>query len=153
MRTVSPAQATSRLIRARLLLAANRAQTSSIQFQQLVGIVLGLGSRSSARESDATSRGGTSVPGGHGDKLHQIECDVFVTAGMARTCGGSFFHDSFSSSGNDRDIFVVLEVLHSVNDGAVHNSGWDDAHSDDSRATWHLQVKPSFFASNLTRFP
>src|SRR5215469_4989971 len=106
-----------------LLLPANRSQAPAIQFEQLVGIVLWLGSRTGTGETHAARRGAP-VARGHGDKFHQVECNIFVAAGCARTRGGCFFHDSFSSTGNYGDVSVVLVFLHAANDDAIHDDGW-----------------------------
>jgi hypothetical protein len=103
-----------------LLPTADRSQAPAIEFEQLIGVILGFGRRSRAGESDA-GRGRSSEAGGHGDKLHQIEGDIFVAAGSARTRGGCFFHDSFSSSGNNGDLVVFVEVLQPANDCAIHD--------------------------------
>src|SRR6266496_2123207 len=81
----------------KLILSPDPAQAPAIQFGHLLGVVFRLGGRACALKSHA-SRGGASVAGGHGDKFHEIECDVFIAARRARACGWSLFHDSFSST-------------------------------------------------------
>ena len=136
-----------------LLLRADRAQTPAVQLKQLVGIIFGLGRRSRACKSHA-GRGRASVACGHGDKLHQIECDIFVAAGSARTCGGGFFHDSFSSSGNDGDLFVVVfEILQAANNDAIHDDGRMTLSAMIAEGNDTVQASPNFSASWRTRLP
>lgn len=103
-----------------LLLAADRAQAPSIQLEKFLGVIFRLGRGTRAREAHA-ARGRAPVAGSHGDKLHQIKCDVFIAAGVSRPCGWNFFHDSFSSSGNDGDVVVfVFKILQFAGD-CTHN--------------------------------
>src|SRR5579864_3273811 len=83
-----------------LLLRTHCAQALPVQLQQTSSVVFRLGGGAGALKSHAR-RSSASVSGGHGDEFHQIECDVFVAARVARACGGNFVHESFSSSGNN----------------------------------------------------
>src|SRR5581483_2760551 len=104
-----------------LLLAAHRAETPAVQLQKTLGVIFGLGGRSSALKAHAAG-GGTPVAGGHGNKLHQVESNVLVTPGVARTCRWNFIHEGFSSARDDGTL-VVFFVLHSGNDGDGHDDG------------------------------
>lgn len=52
----------------------------AVKFEQMAGVILGLGCGTAALESDATGRG-LAIAGRHGDELHQVKGDVFVAAG------------------------------------------------------------------------
>ena len=64
-------------------------KASGVEFQQLGYVLLRLGSRGAAETCGA--RGGTAHTGGSGDKLEQIESDIFIAAG-AETRGIEGFH-------------------------------------------------------------
>src|SRR5580658_7932537 len=72
------------------LLPAHRLKASSVEFEQLRGIIFGFGGRACALKADSgPSR--LTIAGGHGDKFHEVKRDVFVAAGAHRKRGR--FHD------------------------------------------------------------
>src|SRR5271169_1009504 len=101
-----------------LLLPTHRGQALAVQLEQALGVVFWLGGGASALKSHARG-GGSPVARGHGHELHQIECNVFITAPSARACGRSFFHDSLSSSGKNGYVVLffkifVVEIFHNA---------------------------------------
>jgi hypothetical protein len=75
------------------LLPAHRVQTTPIEFQQMGRVILGLGGRASALEADS-GPDGLAVAGCHSDEFHEVERDIFITAGAEGKSG--YFHDKNS---------------------------------------------------------
>src|ERR1700733_10702869 len=71
-------------------LSAHRLKASSVEFEQLSGVVLRFGGRACTLKADSGPSSLT-IAGGHGDKFHEVKCDVFVAAGAPKK--GGRFHD------------------------------------------------------------
>lgn len=76
-----------------LFLAMHHGQAFGVEFQQMPGVFFRL-DRWSALKAPATSRS-TAVAGGYGDKLHQIQSDIFI-ASRAQGNTPCVFHAIFS---------------------------------------------------------
>ena len=77
--------------------AFNRFQAARIKLQQLGNVLFRLGSRGAAEARSA--RCGTAYPRGSGNKLEQIESDIFIAAGAKTRIIKGGFHAESSPKG------------------------------------------------------
>src|ERR1700733_2448674 len=152
-----------------LLLRTHCAQAFSVQLEQMGGVLFGLGGGTGTLKSYAR-RCGSAVPRGHGDELHQIQCDILIAARVARTCGGGFIHESFSSSRTNGYVFVfeilvfevlifviqtceilVFEILHDANYSARNDSRVRNVSCVLTASDLRLQTSDSHPAQDLGR--
>src|SRR5215470_3305566 len=90
------------------LLLADPRQALSVQIEQVCSILLRFGGGTTRlfEAHAATAGSGLAITGGHGDELHQIECNIFVAA---RTSSRSAWHihECLPCSGNKWNVFFV----------------------------------------------
>lgn len=71
--------------------ALYRIEAAAVEFEEVLGILVGSFRRHAALKAHSR-RSGFAVPGSGGDKLHQIESNIFV-APHARAARDCFFHE------------------------------------------------------------